>query len=314
MVTVLVVSNEQDLGADHVVLELGRRGVSVLRCNSERLPQWDVDLRPGESWSLRSPSGRRATSGEVTGVWWRRPEPPRYSVVSSGSERKMLVDQWQAFAQGLATVPGPRWVSMPSAISAAEDKATQLMAARGLGFHVPETVWTNDLSNAESFVDSNPAVIKTVTAAHWEDDSEAAFVFAHPVALSELPTDKGAFGAAPVALQARIDRKVDVRVTVAGSRVIAAGAQACAHLDWRLEDDIEWVPHALPHDVADRSHQLVRELGLAFGALDLAQDEDERYWFLEINPNGEWGWLQTRGLPIASAIADTLVDDAEPLA
>jgi hypothetical protein len=30
--------------------------------------------------------------------------------------------------------------------------------------------------------------------------------------------------------------------------------------------------------------------------------------FLEVNPNGQWAWLQDEtGLPIASAIADALV-------
>ena len=39
---------------------------------------------------------------------------------------------------------------------------------------------------------------------------------------------------------------------------------------------------------------------------DLALDQTGTYWFLEINPNGEWGWQQRCGLPIASALADLL--------
>jgi len=34
----------------------------------------------------------------------------------SMGEQQALVDQWQAFAEGLAAVPGPRWISPPSAI------------------------------------------------------------------------------------------------------------------------------------------------------------------------------------------------------
>ena len=34
---------------------------------------------------------------------------------------------------------------------------------------------------------------------------------------------------------------------------------------------------------------------------------DDDYVFLEINPNGQWGWIQSRtGLPIAEALADLL--------
>ena len=52
---------------------------------------------------------------------------------------------------------------------------------------------------------------------------------------------------------------------------------------------------------------LVHELGLRFAAIDLLADVDGRHWFLELNPNGEWGWLQQQaGLPLADALADEL--------
>ena len=104
---VLIVTNEQDLGADHVVLELERRGVPVLRCNAERLPAWRVVLRPGETWAMRDARGRTATAEMTSGVWWRRPEPPSFECSLSAEQERALVAQWQAFAEGLASVPGP---------------------------------------------------------------------------------------------------------------------------------------------------------------------------------------------------------------
>jgi glutathione synthase/RimK-type ligase-like ATP-grasp enzyme len=63
----------------------------------------------------------------------------------------------------------------------------------------------------------------------------------------------------------------------------------------------------VPTDVAKRCRTLVERFGLRFGAVDLAVGSDGVYWFLELNPNGEWGWLQRAGLPIAEALADTLL-------
>ena len=40
-------------------------------------------------------------------------EPPVFDVDLSSGERNALVEQWQAFAEGLASVLGPRWVSPP---------------------------------------------------------------------------------------------------------------------------------------------------------------------------------------------------------
>ena len=53
---------------------------------------------------------------------------------------------------------------------------------------------------------------------------------------------------------------------------------------------------------------LVRRLGLAYGAIDLVLTPDGRYVFLEINPNGQYLWIeQLTGLPISEAIAEWLM-------
>ena len=47
-------------------------------------------------------------------------------------------------------------------------------------------------------------------------------------------------------------------------------------------------------------------LGLRFGAFDFLVCPDG-WVFLEVNPNGQWAWIETAtGLPIASTIADAL--------
>jgi len=52
----------------------------------------------------------------------------------------------------------------------------------------------------------------------------------------------------------------------------------------------------------------VQELGQCFGAIDLVLHPERGYVFLEINPNGQWGWIEDfTGLPIAAAFADLLV-------
>ncbi len=56
----------------------------------------------------------------------------------------------------------------------------------------------------------------------------------------------------------------------------------------------------------------LRRAGLRFGAFDLAEDAEGQLWFLECNPNGQWGWIESAtGLPITDAIVSELlrVDD-----
>jgi len=51
----------------------------------------------------------------------------------------------------------------------------------------------------------------------------------------------------------------------------------------------------------------VKEAGLLFGAVDFVEHEG-KFIFLEINPNGEWGWLQKpHNVPIAETLCDLMI-------
>ncbi|MNZ28723.1 hypothetical protein D3C78_459550 [compost metagenome] len=51
----------------------------------------------------------------------------------------------------------------------------------------------------------------------------------------------------------------------------------------------------------------MRRLNLRYGAIDFVCDPQGNLWFLEINPNGQWAWIENlTGYPIAEAIVDEL--------
>lgn len=91
-------------------------------------------------------------------------------------------------------------------------------------------------------------------------------------------------------------------------------ARTAGRVDWRSDyDSLSYSPLELPAEITEGLIRLHRALGLMYGAADLACDMAERYWFLETNQAGEWGWLAERaGLPIAWALADLLAADNRP--
>ncbi|MEA2495427.1 MAG: hypothetical protein QOJ29_3338, partial [Thermoleophilaceae bacterium] len=214
---------------------------------------------------------------------------------------------WQALLESLASVPGPRWISPPAAIRAAEDKAVQLATAARIGFNVPPTVWTN---TAPDVIARERTVVKPITAAAWTDDDGPAFVFAQLIEGSDLP-DPEELAVMPMAFQEPISPKIDVRVTVVEDHVLAAAPVErdvpTAPLDWRLQPDRQWGPHALSDEQQKLCRVLVSTLGLRFGGIDLVIDASGTAWFLEVNANGEWGWLaQQAQLPIVHRLCDVL--------
>ena len=206
-------------------------------------------------------------------------------------------------------MPGPRWILHPSAIHSAENKAAQLAAARDVGLRVPRTIWTNHLDEVRAFMlaAEGVAAVKTVATAYWEVEGRPHFVFARATSIADLP-DRGALAAAPICVQQLIRPKDDIRITVVGDRFLAARRYARDenNLDWRLGAQKRWAPCAVPYNLGERCVALTQSLGLRFAGIDAVLADDGEYTFIELNPNGEWGWLQSMGLPVASAIADEL--------
>lgn len=307
---VLIVTSEQDAHADFVVRELAGHDVNVVRFNAERAPDWQLTLEPGKSWSIKSDL-HCLNSNDCVAVWWRRPESPPRPATTAPAEWKAVCAQWRAFCAGLTSVPGPRWVSSPFAIATAESKALQLSYATAAGFRVPRTIWTNTRTDAEWLLSQvrDEGVCKSVTSAYWETNEEPHFVFARRIESDGLP-QADQLAPSPLSFQQMVAPKQDVRGTVVGAKVVAAIRQPQTPeepIDWRLAASGTWHAHDLPPVVADACIKLVGDMSLRFAGIDLVLDGSGCYWFIELNPNGEWAWLQAAGLPIAELIAHELV-------
>jgi glutathione synthase/RimK-type ligase-like ATP-grasp enzyme len=65
--------------------------------------------------------------------------------------------------------------------------------------------------------------------------------------------------------------------------------------------------HELPVETADRCRRLVGALGLTYGAIDLIVTTEGDYVLLEVNPAGQYLWLEEAAqLPITEAVCDFL--------
>jgi glutathione synthase/RimK-type ligase-like ATP-grasp enzyme len=116
-----------------------------------------------------------------------------------------------------------------------------------------------------------------------------------------------------------VPKRVELRITVVGDQVFAAEIHSQkakrTRIDWRRYDlaHTPHYPHTLPDEVRRSCVELVRRLGLCYGAIDMVLTPDGRYVFLEINPNGQFLWIeQLTGMPISDAICDLLASGRTP--
>ncbi len=213
------------------------------------------------------------------------------------------------------------WVNHPGAQEEAEHKIYQLEIARQAGLNVPLTLVTNDPDAVKAFYQtcSGKIIYKLI------DEASARYFPAHevPRGLPTLPfrkvdikhLDQVRFSLH--LFQERIEKTLDLRVTVIGREIFAAAIhsqEGTGKLDWRLDYSVPHKIHQLPDDVAEACLSVLLRLGLNFGAIDLCMDAEGKYYFLEINPAGQYLWLEEQlGLPLSKELARLLSGLTRPL-
>jgi glutathione synthase/RimK-type ligase-like ATP-grasp enzyme len=146
-------------------------------------------------------------------------------------------------------------------------------------------------------------------------DGESLVRYTDPVRPRDIVHVEG-LRLCPLVVQGSVPKQLELRVTVVADEVFPAAiySQASNHtrFDWRRYDNARTPikPFPLPDEVAERCCSLVRQLGLRYGAIDLVLTPDNRFVFLEINPNGQYLWIEeATGLEISAAVADLLLDE-----
>ncbi|WP_405937343.1 ATP-grasp ribosomal peptide maturase [Streptomyces sp. NBC_00726] len=307
---VLVVTETDDLTADMVITELNRRDVPVTRFNPSDIgADLTVSARFGSSpapvaGELRTPS-RTVDLAQVRSVYWRRPVWPSFERLADDDARFAAAQVRYGLGGTLYALDGPLWVNHPLRNAAADYKPAQLGIAQRLGLRVPPTLITNDPDEARAFIRGHEQVLfKTLRWTPYRRDSVSVTGWADLVTETEI--DESVV-VAPHLFQAVVDKVADLRVLIVGRAVFAVRIDS-GMLDWRKDYS------ALSYRVVDLPDRLEKALltcldhfGLVSGSFDIAVDKAGDPWWLELNPNGQWGWLEEpTGLAMSVAFAELL--------
>lgn len=254
---------------------------------------------------------------DINVVWLRRPTAPvAHTDIQDDRMRRAIQIDCRNFLYDLCDALPCLWVpGSPTVVSRTQHKVAQLQLASALGFEVPPTLITNCPADFLEFYRQHNGHIVSKTAVvsafqlldstlsrYTEVVSKRDVGYAHSIRYC------------PMLFQAYVPKRVELRITVVGQQVFAAEihSQQTNHTrhDWRRYDLAETphYPHVLPPEVTQRCLRLVQALGLCYGAIDMVVTPDDRYVFLEINPSGQYLWIeQLTGLPITDALCDLLI-------
>lgn len=295
----LVLSHSEDVTTDVVLNRLP--DLEVFRFNIDLWQdyEWQVD---GEGFLLRDPTGRTCRDEDTHAVYLRKLffNPPLIDVPAGGSEEAWTRCEVEALWLGLRDLametgrlalvhpsPAGRW-----------NKIRQMRVARN-HFRVPE--WC--AYHGPGCPLPAPVVAKAFGQNHI---GSGGILMVRQVDPARLSPDY------PWFVQRSITAAThDVTVACVDGRFFAyqADRRAFAGEDCRLATTLEglpWQPVALTASERAAIAGFMKATGFTFGRIDFLRDADG-LWFLEINPNGQFAWLDPHGRNgLLDAVAESL--------
>lgn len=310
----LILTSEQDLTADYLIVELIRRRLPYFRLNAEELSQADFTFSLDGASTVRSISVGPKTLdlGAVEAVWYRRSIHPIPKAALTPAERYFISGELRHLAMGLVLNPRIVWVNPIDKVSVAEHKLYQLQVAASLGLRVPRSLVSGDVGKLRSFASGNATgtICKPIFHGMFFDGTTRHSVYTRRLDVETL--DAASVSACPVLLQEEIPRVGDVRATFVGRHCFVADIRGDASLvDWRDPGvAVDYAVSSLDDATATLCRRMLAELGLVYGAFDFIRTPSGDLVFLEVNPTGEWAWLEDRlGFPMRDAFVEAFFGD-----
>ena len=118
----------------------------------------------------------------------------------------------------------------------------------------------------------------------------------------------------PSLFQEYIDKEFEVRIvstdiTSTGIAIYSQDSEV-SKVDYRRYDfeNVKYKKVEIPDTVKEFCSKMLKHYGLHFGVFDFIQSKAGKYVFLELNPNGQWLWLEEEsGYNLTKEVAENLI-------
>jgi hypothetical protein len=305
----LVVTNSLDGTADALCALAKERCLGLYRFNTDLINDYKFRVAPG-MFVITDCTGRTVSRNELTACLWRKPwlGGEDHLAAFPTEEHRWVDAQFKSVLRDIVNIcRNQRLLRLvENDAGRRADKLTQMEIASKY-FDVPdwEYVFRWPPSPGER-------VTKPLSAELIGENNLARFVYTTIVRVEKLATEY------PWLIQDKATGTRDTTAVYIAGKIFHFGVVRRRNegaVDWReninTDHEDRWERIPLPTADEEKIRQIMNEMGLLYGRLDFILDERTgKLSFLEVNSNGQFGWLDDETLWLHRLFLDAVMDPA----
>lgn len=317
---ILVITSAEDVHADFVIPKLHNLGVEVCRFHPNNFlseNKLSFSFQDEIAWNLTTLNNEFIDFSEISAIYYRKPFPPK-SLDSTVSEMQEFCEAEsgyfiKSFLDYLSSLTNAKWINNYQKIRLAENKPLQFRIAKSLGLTLPKTIITNNPSLAYDFYlgQSKDIVLKALVGKGLPNKK---LFYTTRLGENLKKNDFDSVKTTATYFQEFIEKAYDIRIVIVESSIFSVKIESQefteSSTDFRATDNKK-LKHSiieLPSPLKERLLKLVESFGLVHAEIDMCVTKDGQYIFFEINPNGQWLWLELQtDIKISDAFVNALV-------
>ncbi len=324
---ILILTHNGDSTADMVITRLQSLGADFIRFNTEEFPQKSfLELRMSGS-DIRGKIVINESAidiNSINSIWNRRPHKPKIDPrITNQAIRDWAAEESDQALKILWSLLSERFWMNSLEVNALLDsnKWLQMRGAVEVGLRIPDSLITNISSDALAFCEEQNKTV-ALKAIKQEviryADKRTTMIMTKRLGEAEITWDNfRGVALTPSFLQQYVEKEKELRITVVGKKIfccdINSQQTSGTKEDWRAHIITGKAPSLMPYDlppsIERKCIELLERLRLPFGCIDMIITPEGEYVFLEVNPNGQWAWVEQKtGLPISDGIAHFLIE------
>lgn len=329
---VLIISDKADTHADLVEKKLKEKNVDSLRLNTEEYSSenqisfsFGNELNSSLSFIIKN---KKYNLSEIGAIWYRKPFSfwpiKRHTFKSKIAESMTRSETDQVIQASLI------FANQNTNIFILNERQTNLVAgykplqlayAKEIGFSIPRSLISSSSKNIKELINNcnNSSVLKLMGHQMFQFGNKRQCFDTNELTLEHYnKISKKTNHNYPIFIQEKIKKISELRITVVGKKIFACEIDVRS-IDKKTIDIRATKMNLLPHkplkltkSIEKKCFLLLKKFNLQYAAIDMAVDTDGNYIFFEINPNGQYLWIENlTGMPISQAIADLLANPEE---